>query len=179
MWLLALFVAVPLIEIALFIQVGGLIGLWPTLAIVLLTAIVGTALMRSQGAQAWAEVQRAFAELRDPSRPLAHGVMILIAGMLLLTPGFFTDTVGLLLLVPAVRDAVMRYLARHVQVTRVQMGGTRREAHRPPYGEGVIDGDYVVEERDGEAGRRAPPDLPPEIDEDQPPRRGHSGWTRH
>ncbi|MGR3522734.1 MAG: FxsA family protein, partial [Paracoccus sp. (in: a-proteobacteria)] len=87
MWLFVLFVAIPLIEIALFIQVGGLIGLWPTLGIVLLTAVAGTALMRSQGARAWAEVQRSFAELRDPSRPLAHGVMILMAGMLLLTPG--------------------------------------------------------------------------------------------
>merc|ERR1711974_332073 len=82
-----LFLAVPIIEIALFIQVGGLIGLWPTLAIVVLTAIIGTGLMRSQGAQAWREIQSSFGEMRDPTRPLAHGVMILMAGMLLLTPG--------------------------------------------------------------------------------------------
>ena len=80
MWLFWLFVAVPIVEIALFIQVGGLIGLWPTLAIVVLTALVGTALMRSQGAHALAEIQRSFSEMRDPTRPLAHGVMILIAG---------------------------------------------------------------------------------------------------
>lgn len=181
MWLVVLFVAVPLIEIALFIQVGGLIGLWPTLAIVLLTAMLGTSLMRSQGAHAWREVQGSFNEMRDPTRPLAHGVMILIAGMLLLTPGFFTDTLGLLLLVPAVRDAVMRYLASRVQVTQVQMGGAtmRREAHRPPYGEGVIDGDYVVED-DGYATRpRTPPDLPADLSDDGPRPRGGSGWTRH
>ena len=178
MWLFALFVAIPLIEIALSIQVGGLIGLWPTLGIVLLTAVAGTALMRSQGAQAWSEVQRSFAEMRDPSRPLAHGVMILIAGMLLLTPGFFTDTVGLLLLIPAVRDVVMRYLARHVQVSRAQMGGRRPEAHRPPYGDGVIDGDYVVED-DPRRQRPDPSDLPPEIGDHGSHPRGNSGWTRH
>ncbi|WP_411957110.1 FxsA family protein [Paracoccus homiensis] len=174
MWLFWLFVAVPIIEIALFIQVGGLIGLWPTLGIVLLTAVVGHRLMRSQGLHAWNEVQRSFSELRDPSRPLARGVMILIAGMLLLTPGFFTDTVGLLLLLPGVRERVMTYLGRHIQVSRVNMsGGYRRETHRPPYGEGVIDGDYVVEDEPEAAPPR--PDLPPSDDAS----RGNSGWTRH
>ena len=179
MWLFVLFVAIPLIEIALFIQVGGLIGLWPTLGIVLLTAVAGTALMRSQGARAWAEVQRSFAELRDPSRPLAHGVMILMAGILLLTPGFFTDTLGLLLLIPAVRDMVVHYLARHVRITRTRMGETPQDPRRPPYGDGAIDGDYVVEDDQRHPASRRPPDLPPEPGDDQPPRRGHSGWTRH
>lgn len=179
MWLFWLFVAVPIIEIALFIQVGGLIGLWPTLALVLLSAVAGTALMRSQGAHAWREVQRSFSELRDPSRPLAHGAMILVAGMLLLTPGFFTDTCGILLLIPPVRDAVIRYLSKRIQVSQFGMsaGGMRREAHRPPYGDGVIDGDYVVE--DEPRGPRTPPDLPPELPEDGTIRRGNSGWTRH
>lgn len=180
MWLFWVFVAVPIIEIALFIQVGGLIGLWPTLAIVILTAVVGTALMRSQGAHAWAEVQASFNELRDPSRPLAHGVMILIAGMLLLTPGFFTDTLGLLLLVPAIREAVFGYLAKRIRVTRVTTGsaGMRREPHRPPYGDGVIDGEYVVE--DTPPGRpQTPPDLPEDLGDDPRTARGGSGWTRH
>lgn len=176
MWLFALFVAVPMIEIGLFIQVGGLIGLWPTLAIVVLSAVVGTSLMRSQGSHALAEVQRSFDELRDPTRPLAHGAMILVAGVLLLTPGFFTDTVGLLLLIPPVRDAVMRWVSKRVEITRVEMGrrAQRQEPHRPPYGDGVIDGDYVVE--DGPASDApTPPDLPPS-DRDH---RGNSGWTRH
>lgn len=179
MRLLVLFLVVPVIEIALFIQVGGLIGLWPTLAIVVATAIAGTALMRSQGAHAWAEVQRSFREMRDPTRPLAHGVMILVAGMLLLTPGFFTDTVGLLLLVPAIRDAVMRQVARRVTVTHVGAGASmRRDAHRPPYGDGVIDGDFIVTEEDHAA--RPPVDLPPELDDESPRRPGRgSGWTRH
>lgn len=183
MWLFWLFLAVPIIEIALFIQVGGLIGLWPTLGIVVLTAIVGTVVMRSQGAHAWAEIQRSFSEFRDPTRPLAHGVMILVAGMLLLTPGFFTDAVGLALLVPGIRDLVLRRVAARVRVTRVQAGHAtmRREDHRPPYGDGVIDGEYYVADEEPRPERPAPPDLPPQLDDLPPgPRRpGGSGWTQH
>ena len=100
MWLLLAFIAVPLIEIALFIQVGGMIGLWPTLAIVILTALLGTWLLRMQGAAALTDLRRSFSEVEDPSEPLAHGAMILFAGALLLTPGFFTDAVGFALLTP-------------------------------------------------------------------------------
>ena len=160
MWLLLAFIAIPLIEIALFIQVGGFIGLWPTLAIVLLTAVVGSWLVRMQGAAAMANLRGSMRELRDPTEPIAHGAMILLAGALLITPGFFTDTMGMLLLVPAVRAAVLRYLSSRVTVERFEFGTPppRREPHRPD----VIDGDYV------------------ELDEPpRPPRDGPSGWTRH
>jgi UPF0716 protein FxsA len=160
-----LFLLVPIIEIALFIQVGGLIGLWPTLAIVVLTAIIGTSLMRSQGAQAFQEVQRSFSEMRDPTRPLAHGVMILVAGMLLLTPGFFTDTLGMLLLVPKIRDKVKQQIASRVTVTQMGMAGRTR-----PADDGTIGGEFVVTD----------PDQPPHAGRPQeldPP--GNSGWTRH
>jgi UPF0716 protein FxsA len=158
MWLLIAFIAVPLIEIGLFIKVGGLIGLWPTLAIVLLTAIAGTWLVRRQGALALAELRGSLNELRDPTEPIAHGALILFAGALLLTPGFFTDTMGILLLIPPVRSAVLRYLASRVRVERFSVGGMppRREPWRPD----VIDGEYH------EVG---PDDRP----------RGASGWTRH
>ena len=174
-----LFLLVPIIEIALFIQVGGLIGLWPTLAIVVLTAVAGTALMRSQGAQAWMEIQRSFGEMRDPTRPLAHGVMILVAGMLLLTPGFFTDTLGLLLLVPGIRERLMTRLASRVSVQRFGMHAGVRPGprHRAPDDDGIIDGDYSVAPDDP----RPPVDLPPEIgaQDDPRPRGPRSGWTRH
>lgn len=165
MWLFALFLIVPMIEIALFIQVGGIIGLWPTLAIVVLTALIGTALMRSQGARALHEVQRSIAELRDPSQPMAHGAMILFAGALLLTPGFFTDTMGILLLIPPVRNFLLHQIGKRVRVTRVDMGTRRAEPHRPPYDMGVVDADYVVEP-DEES-------LPPHRPNNRP-----SGWTQ-
>lgn len=169
MWLLAAFIAVPLIEIALFIQVGGLIGLWPTLGIVLLTAILGTALVRSQGAEVIAQLRGSLNELRDPTEPIAHGAMILLAGALLLTPGFFTDAVGFLLLTPPVRLAVMRYLAKHVKVERFSVGrderaqphGNRHRESRHDARGDVIDADFH------------------EVDADTRPDQPPSGWTRH
>jgi UPF0716 protein FxsA len=160
MWLFLAFLLVPLIEIALFIQVGGLIGLWPTLLIVVLTAIAGTALVRSQGAQAMARLRDSFDTLRDPTEPLAHGAMILFSGALLLTPGFFTDAVGFALLVPGVRNMVLRELRKRVQVQTISMGNAPFRDPRQPR-DTVIDGSYTVEEMD------------------EPPRDGPSGWTRH
>ena len=166
MWIFLAFLAVPVIEIALFIRVGGLIGLWPTLAIVVLTAMLGTVLVRSQGARAMADLRRSMAELGDPTAPLAHGAMILFAGALLLTPGFFTDACGLLLLIPQVREAVLHWLSTRVQVASFSMGGATQGFGAQGFGRrdtgpGVIDGDFH------------------EIDPTNLPPRGPSGWTRH
>lgn len=163
MWLLAAFIAIPIIEIALFIQVGGWIGLWPTLGIVVLTAILGTMLVKSQGRLALLNLQRSFSQLNDPTEPLAHGAMILLAGALLLTPGFFTDSLGLALLIPGIRSAVYRYLRARVKVARFEMGEhhdftrPRHPAQRPD----IIDGEFH------------------EIDPDKRPTHRPSGWTRH
>jgi UPF0716 protein FxsA len=111
MWLFILFVAVPIIEIALFIQVGGWIGLWATLAIVVLTAALGTVLVRAQGLQTLRTLQSNVERGGDPMGPIAHGALILLAGVLLLTPGFFTDAVAVALLIPTAtrgRDPVGR-----------------------------------------------------------------------
>jgi UPF0716 protein FxsA len=108
--------AIPLAEIAVFILVGGAIGLWPTLGLVLVTAIVGTMLLRSQG---FAVVGRIRAEVADgmvPAEALGHGVLILIAGALLLTPGFVTDTLGLLLFVPGIRRLIWRAVGRRLTI---------------------------------------------------------------
>lgn len=157
MWLFVLFVAIPIIEIALFIQVGGLIGLWPTLAIVVVTAFIGTSLMRAQGALAMSQIRQNFNELRDPTESLAHGAMILFAGALLLTPGFFTDFTGFLLLFPPFRKAAFHWLKARVNVQSfsTQSGP---QAHRS---QDVIDGDFT--------------EVPPQNNENSPP----SGWTRH
>jgi UPF0716 protein FxsA len=169
MWMFLAFLAVPLIEIALFIQIGGLIGLWPTLGIVVLTAILGTWLVRTQGATAMGELRRSFSELDDPTEPLAHGAMILIAGALLLTPGFFTDAVGFALLMPPVRRAAFEYLRKRVHVSRFEMGpGAPRTRGPVPPGKDIINGEYQ--------------EVEPEREEITPPKKpthGNSGWTRH
>jgi len=179
MWLFVAFLAVPLIEIALFIQVGGLIGLWPTLAIVVLTAIIGTWAVRSQGLAAMARLRGSFRDLNDPTEPLAHGAMILIAGALLLTPGFFTDAVGFALLTPPVRAAVLRYLRKRITVHRFEMGpgaGQPRTGPDAPRGRSdIIDGEY----------REVSPEAQsqePDRDTARPTKRPthrSSGWTRH
>lgn len=168
MWLFAVFIAVPLIEIALFIKVGGAIGLWPTLAIVIGTAALGTTLMRSQGAKALADIQSSLNDLRDPSEQMAHGAMILFAGALLLTPGFFTDAMGLALLVPGVRRAILRWLRARMNVTVMTAGMEFGMGHGPrSQPDDVIDGDFSdVTPRPGSDGRLGGPDGP-------------SGWTRH
>ncbi|TNF64248.1 MAG: FxsA family protein [Rhodobacteraceae bacterium] len=137
MYLFVAFLLVPLIEIALFIQVGGLIGLWPTLGIVVLTAIIGARLVRSQGLAALGEVKTSFNDLRDPTEPLAHGALIVFAGALLLTPGFFTDSIGFLLLVPQVRAAVMRRVRSRIHVQQFDIRSSGRPAR-----DDVIDGEW-------------------------------------
>ncbi len=151
MWLLVAFIAVPVIEIALFIQVGGVLGTFPTLGIVILTAVLGTYLMRVQGAMAMANLRNSFSDLQDPTEPLAHGAMILVAGVLLLTPGFFTDGLGFLLLFPPFRVAAFGYLKRRVNVQSFSMG-SGAGMHRGPMGgqSDVVDGEYDVIDRDAD-----------------------------
>ncbi len=110
-------IAVPIAEIAVFIEVGGRIGLGSTLLVVVLTAMIGTALLRSQGLQTLARVQDSLAAGRFPMAEVFDGLCLLVAGALLLTPGFVTDGFGLLLFVPAFR-AVLRVLAgRYLRAT--------------------------------------------------------------
>ena len=156
------FLLVPLIEIGLFIQVGGWIGLWPTLGIVILTAVLGAVMVRSQGRQALEGLRGSVRNLEDPTRPLAHGAMILFSGALLLTPGFFTDAVGFALLVPGVRDALMRQVVRRLNLRVVGPAAPR------PRGAGTIDGEWEeVVDPHAPTGPRPDPHAPP------------SGWTRH
>ena len=110
--LLAAFVVVPLVEIALFVAASGRIGVWATLFVVVVTAFVGAALVSRQGRGAVAAVQREFLDGRFPAKELVHGAMILVAGALLVTPGFLTDAIGFSLLVPAVREALRRWGVR-------------------------------------------------------------------
>ncbi|WP_170606503.1 FxsA family protein [Ruegeria arenilitoris] len=154
MYLFLAFLLVPIIEIALFIQVGGLIGLWPTLAIVVSTAVLGAVLVRTQGRMALGELQRSFSQMDDPTEPLAHGAMILLSGALLVTPGFFTDIIGFALLIPAIRLALFHYLKSKISVTQFQMGAGAQFHSRPEPFENadVIDGEYSeVRPRNGSA----------------------------
>lgn len=168
MWLLLVFIAVPLIEIGLFIKVGGWLTLWPTLAIVLATGVIGTFLVRQQGLKVLGELRNSMSQMRDPLSPLAHGALILLAGVLLLTPGFFTDAIGFLLLVPPLRQAIITFIAARVQVASFGAGAQAGSKHGPrPHNnrDDVIDGEYS--------------DLTDEPTPQKGLNKHPSGWTKH
>ena len=107
--LFMIFIVVPIVEIALFIQAGQLIGLWPTIAITIGTAIAGSFLMRVQGFATLNRFSQAAQRGEVPITPVIDGIGIFAAGLLLLTPGLFTDAIGLLLFVPPFRRALTKW----------------------------------------------------------------------
>ena len=114
--LFAVFIIVPLVEIAFFVVIGNTIGLWPTLAGVLVTAVAGSLILRWQGLQLINEIRTSMGAGRLPARALADAMMVAVAGVLLLTPGYFSDLIGILLLIPPIRTLIYRFLASRVQV---------------------------------------------------------------
>lgn len=164
MWLFLAFLSIPLVEIALFISVGGAIGLWPTLAIVVATAIAGTVLMRREGRAAMERLRTALGTGQDPTGPIAHGAAILVAGVLLLTPGFFTDAVGLSLMLPPVRSALFRAARPWIEagiVARRPPGEPFGRHPRGPDGD-IVEAEYeeVGESRPTRAPGGSGPDSP-------------------
>ena len=149
--LLAAFITVPVIEIALFIEVGGWIGLWSTVAIVILTAFAGTTLLRIQGLSVLQRAQESATRNELPIQEVFDGLCLLVAGVLLLTPGFFTDALGFTLFIPLFRElagrGIWRWLKLHGHVHVGGFGGGfGGRAGGPPAGSRgagpVIDGDF-------------------------------------
>lgn len=122
-----LLLAWPLAEIAVFVIVGGKIGVLSTIGLILATAVAGSLLLRFQGFGVLRRIQAEIDAGRDPGRELANGAMILFAGILLLLPGFITDVIGILLFIPPVRNAVWRGLKGRVG-SFTYYGPTRSEA---------------------------------------------------
>ena len=121
--LFLLFLLVPLIEIACFILIGNAIGLWPTLLGVLVMAVAGSLLLRYQGLSVLNEIRSSMGRAELPARSLADAMMIGLAGILLITPGYFTDLIGLLLLLPPVRSAIYAWLRSRVRVVATTTAG--------------------------------------------------------
>jgi UPF0716 protein FxsA len=122
-FILLFILALPIVEIAVFVVVGSKIGVLWTIALVILSGVVGSLLLRVQGFGALNRIRAELDAGRDPGRELAHGAMIMLAAVLLLIPGFVTDVIGLLLFVPPVRDAAWRFLRRRVVVAGSFSGG--------------------------------------------------------
>lgn len=124
--LIVLFVTVPLLELYLLIHVGGLIGIIPTIGICIATAVIGASLMRYQGLQTLARVQAKLSQGELPAIDMLEGAILLLCGLLLLTPGFFTDTIGFLCLVPKLRRLLAAGILKHM-LSRGTV--TRRDDH--------------------------------------------------
>ena len=114
-----LLLVIPVLEIAVFIMLGGQIGVINTLLCIVLTAVIGTILLRQQGFALLTKAQSQMDQGKLPGKELAHGVMLLAAGLLLLTPGFVTDTFGFLLLVPTIRDTIFNFFKSQVSFATV------------------------------------------------------------
>jgi UPF0716 protein FxsA len=140
--LIVLFIVLPLAELYLIYQVGDAIGVIPTLLLLAADSVIGSLLLRSQGRAAWRRLNEALAEGRMPHREVQDGVLVVFGGAFLITPGFITDVIGLLMLLPPtrplVRRLVMRALSRRVErrMTRPRgdfdVEGTATEHESPP-----------------------------------------------
>jgi UPF0716 protein FxsA len=161
--ILALVIGIPLLELAVLIWVGGRIGVFPTIALVIATAVIGVTLVRLQGLAAIARAQAYLAANRFPAGEVFDGFFLLLAGGFLLVPGFITDAVGLLLLVPPLRRALGRLIWRGV----FARGTVRTWATHYDFGadEVVIEGEFEevdeTQKKEEEGKDRKPPTLPP------------------
>ncbi len=182
----------PIIEIAVLIEVGSWLGLWPTLALIILTATVGTWMLRQQGFAVLSRAQGQFERGGIPLAEMFEGLCLVIAGALLLTPGFVTDAIGGALLLPPVRFWLYRIFG-HVLRDNIHMSQT--EVHRGPPGSGprggrgsegpIVEGDYESMTPDDQ-GRSDSGDNPESVDRDIPDRDGddepmpppRGSWTK-
>ena len=142
MRLFLIFILVPVIEIGLFIEIGGWIGTWSTIGLIVLTAFLGSWLMRRQGLAAMTEVQSRLTAGDQPTQLLAEGAMILFAGALLLTPGFFTDAFGLALLLPPVRRWLWGKLESRVKTRVAAQTAAGGWSMHMGGGDTVVDGEF-------------------------------------
>ena len=139
--LVALFIVVPIAELAVIIQVGQAIGVWWTIGILVADSILGSLLMRSQGRVSWRRFNEAVRAGRIPAREVADGVLVIFGGALLLTPGFLTDVLGLLLLLPPTRAVIRRVFLR--EAMRRMTVSMASATVRPPRREDDVEGTAV------------------------------------
>lgn len=147
--LFLVFSSVSLLEIFVLVKVGGFLGAWPTVALVIITALIGSSLVRSQGLQLVKQLQERMAHGEMPGLQLIEGVMLLITGVLLVTPGFVTDFAGLLLLQPKIRGSIAKVLLEKVKLKtfNARSGASSQSATGAPFmnsksDDNVIEGEF-------------------------------------
>ncbi len=143
--LFIIFIVVPMVEIALFIQAGDWFGLAPTLLMIILTAVIGITLLRQQGLSTLYKAQQKMNQGEIPAMEMVEGILLAIAGALLITPGFFTDTVGFLLLIPTFRHYLFKSVLKnkiymHVQAKHPDFDDFHTQ--KDPQHNRIIDGEF-------------------------------------
>jgi len=155
-----LIIAVPIVEIGVFIKVGGMIGLWPTIAVIFVTAVIGAGLLRAQGLAVIYQAQVAMAQGKMFLAQVFDGLLLLFAGAMLLTPGFVTDGVGFLLFIPPLRNVLRRSIAAliirysNIHIRSAGGFGDGSESGPNPVNISVIDGDFEDVTDDQDAGNK-------------------------
>ncbi|AEG00156.1 FxsA family protein [Methylomonas methanica] len=137
------FLIVPFVEIYVLLQVGGLIGAFPTILLVVFTAALGAWLLRRQGFATWQRFQTNLAQGTIPAYEMIEGPILLVGGALLLTPGFFTDALGFACLIPALRQKIARYIIENHLVSGGSADLSRRSGPSQP---NVIEGEYTTDD---------------------------------
>tara|TARA_R110000751_G_scaffold35564_1_gene87355 strand:- start:71229 stop:71738 length:510 start_codon:yes stop_codon:yes gene_type:complete len=146
--LFLLFAVLPIVEIAILLNVGEQIGGWYTVAIVILTAFAGAQLVRQQGLSTLMQAQQKMQAGTMPGQEMAEGLLLVIAGILLVTPGFITDGIGFLLSLPMTRPLIAKGLLKHlsVRVVNQSFDGSytqhQQQGHRPNQSEDIIEGEF-------------------------------------
>ena len=133
--LIVLFVVVPLVELAVIQQVAQAISLGPTLVLLLVDSVLGAVLVRREGSRAWAAFREALSQGRIPGDEIVQGALVLGGGALLLTPGFVTDLVGLLLVIPPTRRLLSKGIRTRVVPVPLQVGGSLLDRARQAGGD--------------------------------------------
>ncbi len=145
-YLLLAFLIIPLVELALLVWLVGVIDFLPTIGLVVITGVLGATLTRHQGIRTLARFRESLAEGRLPHREMMDGILILMAGAVLITPGVLTDAAGFLLLVPPVRRKVVQWLSRRLQGRVVAVGPGHGATPRGDGGGDIIDAEFTVHE---------------------------------
>jgi len=147
--LFLIFVIVPIIEISILIQVGEYMGLIPTIALVLLTAVIGASLVRNQGIKTLLSAQQKIQQGQQPGQEMLEGVMLAVAGVLLVTPGFATDALGLLLLTPISRKAFANYFLTKMILRQASNNPFNGQGfgQKPNESEDIIEGEFVSKDQ--------------------------------
>ncbi|MCK5869184.1 exlusion protein FxsA [Methylococcaceae bacterium HT1] len=132
------FLIVPFIEIYLLLQIGGIVGVFPTILLVVSTAIIGAGLLRQQGLATWQRFQDNLQKGEIPAYEMVEGPILLVGGALLLTPGFFTDVIGFACLIPPARKKIAQYIIEK----RLVQAGVAPQRQKPKEQPGVIEGEF-------------------------------------